>query len=275
MLPGYSPAASARRPANWWAMVADPHIDLSAEVSERGGNMGERFKRVIRDILEGDGLPSGVIVAGDLAHREGQREAYTRLLGLAYPLRQAGIDVYWLLGNHDNREHFLDAAYAGRNPELPVRDRYARIVQRDGVRWFLLDSLIRPNHAPGELGREQMDWLRRELDADPRRPAVLVLHHNVDEQGGHLVDGKEFFELARSKPQVKAVFQGHNHVYVTREARGVHFVKVPAVGYVFSVEDPIGYLRVQVAPGGCRLELRALEGNTQRHGEECRLQWRE
>jgi len=190
-----------------WALVADTHINGSPEVG------------VVRDILSRT-APHAMIFAGDLAHRDGQREAYTRLLGLAYPLCEAGMHVHWLLGNHDNREHFLDAAFANCKPELTVRDHYARIVQRAGVRWFLLDSLIRPNHTPGALGEAQMAWLRRELDADQRTPAIVVLHHNVDEQGGQLAEGKAFFDLVCSTPQVKAVFQGHNHVYEMREVEG-------------------------------------------------------
>jgi 3',5'-cyclic AMP phosphodiesterase CpdA len=176
--------------------------------------------------------------------------------------------------NHDNREHFLDAAYANRKPELAVEDHYARVIERGGVRWFLLDSLIRPNHAPGEVGAAQMAWLRRGLDADKNKPAILVLHHNVDEEGGQVVDGKALFDLACSHRQVKSVFQGHNHVYETREVQGVHFIKLPAVGYAFSEEQPIGYLRARVGSSGCELELRAVDGSKRLHGSKRKLRWR-
>lgn len=267
-------AATENRSRLLWALVADTHIDASSEVSERGGNMGDRFKLVVRDILASKERPAGVMVNGDLAHRDGQREAYTRLLGLAYPIRQAGIDIHWVLGNHDNREHFMEAVFADRRPKLPVEDHYARVVERGGVRWFLLDSLIRPNHTPGELGAAQMAWLQRELNADKDTPAVLVLHHNIDEQGGQLVDGKALYELACSNRQVKAVVQGHNHVYETRQAEGVHFIKLPAVGYAFSEERPIGYVRAWVGPDGCELELRAVDGNRRMHGDKRKLRWR-
>jgi 3',5'-cyclic AMP phosphodiesterase CpdA len=258
----------------WWALAADTHIDPSAEVSERGGNMGERFKLVVRDILASKEPIAGVIVNGDLAHRDGQREAYTRLLGLAYPIRQAGIDVHWVLGNHDNREHFLDAAYGSRRPKLAVPGHYARAIQRGGVRWFLLDSLIRPNHAPGELGAKQLAWLKRELNADKRTPAVIVVHHNVQENPGSLVDGKALFETACANRQVKAVFQGHNHVYETTEIEGVHFVKQPGVGYAFGEDKPIGWVRAYVDPAGCELELRAVDGDKRLHGSKRKLRWR-
>ena len=263
-----------KRDGAWWALAADTHMDASAEVSERGGNMGERFKLVVKDILASEKPIAGVIVNGDLAHRDGQREAYTRLLGLAYPLRQAGIDVHYVLGNHDNREHFLDAVYSGRKPKLAVPSHYARVIERGGVRWFLLDSLIRPNHAPGELGAEQLAWLKRELDADKRTPAVIVVHHNFQENPGSLVDGKALFELVCANRQVKAVFQGHNHVYETREIEGVHFVKLPAVGYAFGEDKPIGWVRAYVDATGCELELRAIDGDKKLHGQKIKLRWR-
>jgi len=258
----------------WWALAADTHMDALAEVSERGGNMGERFKLVVRDILESKEPIASMIVNGDLAHRDGQLEAYTRLLGLAYPIRQARIDVHLVLGNHDNRDHFLDATYSSRKPKEVVPSHYARVIERGGVRWFLLDSLIRPNHTPGEIGAEQMAWLKRELDADKRTPAAIVVHHNFQENPGSLVDGKSLFEMVCANRQVKAVFQGHNHVYETREIEGVHFVKLPAVGYAFSEDQPIGWVRAYVDAAGCELELRAVDGDKKLHGQKIKLRWR-
>jgi len=51
-------------------------------------------------------------------------------------------------------------------------------------------------------------------------------------------------------------------------------VKLPAVGYVFSEDQPIGYLRARVGGKGCELELRAVDGNTEMHGAKRKLRWR-
>lgn len=212
LLPGRGVARENRKQGVWWALVADTHINRSPGVSERGGQMDERLRLVVRDILSSEEPLKGVIVNGDLAHRDGHPEAYTRVLGQVYPWRQAGLEVQWLLGNHDNREHFLQAAYGSRIPDLPVEGYYTRVIERGGVRWLLLDSLIRPNHTPGALGPAQLAWVRKKLDEDRRTPAILVLHHNFDESGGQLEEGRELFDLVRTSRQVKAVFQGHKYL---------------------------------------------------------------
>jgi 3',5'-cyclic AMP phosphodiesterase CpdA len=144
----------------------------------------------------------------------------------------------------------------------------------DGVRWILLDSLDRVNVTPGILGKEQLDWLARTLDAAPRSPTVLFLHHNPEPTDIGLRDTREFLEVVRPRRQVKAAFFGHTHTWRRWEDEGLHLVNLPAVGYAFKAGEPIGWVLARPRTDGLEIELRTIGPAHADTGKKIELRWR-
>ncbi|GMU22391.1 MAG: hypothetical protein AMXMBFR13_24770 [Phycisphaerae bacterium] len=257
-----------------WALVADTHVNPSAEATERGQNMHDNFRAVVRDALQPHRKIAGMIINGDIAHRRGDSGAYRLILELLAPVRRSGIDLRLAMGNHDNRDHFLSAFPDEQQRPPHVAAKHVEAFNTGPVRMIVLDSLIRPNHTPGELGVEQLHWLGSTLDAQPRIPTLLFVHHDLGESGGSLQDTPALIELITPRRQVKAVFQGHNHEYSFREVEGVHLVKMPATSYVFGPDKPLGWLQATIKPDSCELLLRVLSADGIADGGTRVLQWR-
>jgi len=97
--------------------------------------------------------------------RDGQPGDYVKFLSLIHPLREAGLSVHLTLGNHDEREVFLDADRK-TNPSAPLQaGRYNGIVETRHANFFPAHSK-KTMIAQGDLGQQQRDWLARELDAE-------------------------------------------------------------------------------------------------------------
>jgi len=259
-----------------WALLADTHIAADPEKVVRGVRMAAHLERVRHQLLALEPRPAGALVNGDCALTDGQPGDYARLLALAGPLRQAGIPLHMTLGNHDHRESFW-AALRHADPR-PLRSKHVSVLETPRANWFLVDSLDRTNVTPGRLGEEQLQWLARELDARPGKPALIFgRHHPVIPSGssiGGLEDTQALLEVLAPRRQVKAYLFGHTHHWEVREHEGIHLVNLPPVAYVFQQGDPSGWADLQLRPGGAALTLRSLDPAHAAHGKTHELVWR-
>jgi predicted phosphodiesterase len=124
----------------------------------------------------------------------------------------------------------------------------------------------------------QLDWLARELDLRPDKPALVVCHHNLQAPGGTtgLKDSAAFEELFARHRQVKAFIFGHTHNWhVEQHASGVQLVNLPPTGYVFKEGRPSGWVRATLARDGAEFELRSLDPQHPEHAQIKQLKWRE
>lgn len=265
---------SARVEPARWAFVADTHISEKPDGDGPRQQMSGQFRAVLADILSCPGRMEGMLINGDVARTRGLPGDYAALIDLLEPARRAEFDLHLILGNHDDRSNLLRAFFGEAPPAVRVPDRHISVVNSGGVRMIMLDSLIRPNHTPGELGPDQLGWLKDTIDADPVQPCVLFLHHYLRGSNQALLDEQAFRDIVLPRRQVKAVFQGHSHEHHFRVDDGLHFVELPATGYAFKEEQPIGWMRAQLGASGCELELRALFGNRANHGQRTSLTWR-
>jgi 3',5'-cyclic AMP phosphodiesterase CpdA len=268
-------AAGKTTDANSWALLADIHIAADRALVLRGVKMADNFTAVGRELLALPKRPAGVISAGDLAVNKGEPGDYATFNDLLKPLRAADIPVHLVLGNHDDREH-LCAAFKGTRPAKPlVPDRHVAILRTRLANWFLLDSQDKTLGVPGSLGEAQRAWLARELDANSKKPTILVAHHDAGEGEGSLQDAKEFLEIIRPRRQVKAYVFGHTHVWkVAQDPSGIHLINLPPVAYVFMEGDPNGWVHATLERDGARLELRCLDPKHTKHGQAFDLKWR-
>lgn len=260
-----------------FALLADPHIASTPDKITRQVNMTAHFQAVAREIV---GLPqraAGVFLVGDCALSAGEPGEYAQLVQLLNPLRADGLALHLALGNHDQRENFWTALAGQRAAKRSVVDKHVALIKSKYVNWLLLDSLEVTLQTPGALGATQLDWVCATLDANPRKPAVLVIHHNPGEDNkiGGLKDTEALLEIIRPRKQVKAWIYGHTHNWkVTQDASGVHLVNLPPVAYVFRDGDPSGWVHATTRRNGMRLELRAVDSSHHAQGQVVDLAWR-
>lgn len=260
-----------------WALLADLHIAADKTAAQRGIVMADQLKQVVAELVALPRRPAGAILAGDLALNSGQAGDYATLRTLLEPLRATGLPVHMAPGNHDDRQRLLEAFPDMAREARPVPGRCVAVIRSARVNWFLLDSLDRTLSTPGRLGAEQLAWLARALDAHANKPALVVLHHNLDDRNGafQLQDSPELFALLRARPQVKAGIFGHSHIWgVWEDSSGIQCINLPPVAYVFRKGDPAGWVHATLERQGMTLELRCIDHTHPAHGQVVRVPWR-
>jgi 3',5'-cyclic AMP phosphodiesterase CpdA len=270
-------AASRATAANSWALLADTHIAGDPAKIVRGINMADHFKRVSQELLALPGRPAGALIIGDCAFLSGEKDDYTTLTGLLDPLRAGGLPLHLALGNHDERDNFRAALETKEAAKHPVADKQVALLRTSAVNWFVLDSLEKTAQTPGSLGQAQLDWLAKSLDANWKKPAIILIHHHPvkAETGNGLKDTQRLLELIRPRKQVKAWIFGHTHLWnVSEDESGIHFVNLPPVAYVFQAGRPAGWVHAMAREDGMRLELRCIDSAHKDHGQVVNLKWR-
>jgi Icc protein len=201
--------------------------------------------------------PAAVIINGDLALNDGQADDYAHFAKLIAPLREAGIPVHLTLGNHDDRDVFYQVLKVEEPAESPIASRHVSVVRLPKANLFLLDSLKGTNVAQGFLGREQLAWLNRMLDAHTDKPALILAHHNPrlggDEKyfAGGLEDSEPLWDVLVARAQVKAYIHGHIHRRNYSQHRGIHILDTPATSFVLNpAESTTGWTMAQFTDQG-------------------------
>ncbi|HAV63226.1 MAG TPA: hypothetical protein DCY13_12780 [Verrucomicrobiales bacterium] len=195
-----------------------------------------------------------------------------QLRGLLEPVA-AVAPVYIGMGNHDDRVNFVKA-FADRPGRLAeVAGKHVTIIEHPAVRVVQLDSLLYVDKVAGLLGREQRKWLAAYLDDADERPVALFVHHTLSDGDGDLLDVDRLFDILRPQRKVKALFYGHSHVWDIGERDGVKLINLPAVGYNFRDEDPVGWVDARFRRGGVELTLHTIGGNQSDNGKTTNVAW--
>lgn len=274
--PSLLAAARSTDPGSW-ALLSDIHIAADPKEIARGINMTNHFVRASKELLALSRMPAGVFICGDCAYNSGKAGDYAQIADLLTPIRQGGMPVHLALGNHDNRERFWKAFAEEKAIQRPVADRQVSLLQTEQANWFMLDSLDKTLSTPGLLGQQQLDWLAGALDANPTKPALVVLHHNPGTMASvsGLKDTEALFNIIRPRNQVKAYIFGHTHAWsVEKDSSGIHLINLPPVAYVFREPNPSGWIHAVLGHNGMRLELRCVNTDHKAHGQVVKLAWR-
>ena len=271
------PAVSRRTNPNSWVFFSDTHIAADTSKVARGANMTAHFRTAAEEVIALPERPAAFFLTGDCAYNSGEADDYFQFAGLLGSLRGEGFPLHLGLGNHDHREHF----WAGLPPEdatqRAVNDRQVALIKSADVNWFMLDSLETTLQTPGLLGENQLAWLAKSLDANARKPAVILVHHNpgTRENIGGLKDTEALLEVIRPRRQVKAWIFGHTHTWRTEvDESGLHLINLPPVAYVFQPDEPSGWVHATTRRDGIKLELRCIDPAHKKHGQVLDLKWR-
>jgi 3',5'-cyclic-AMP phosphodiesterase len=270
---------AARKPvdANTWALFSDTHLAADRSLQARDVNMTDHFQAVARELLARTTRPAALFITGDLAFNSGETGDYGVVTDLLVPIREQGVPVHLMLGNHDNRQRFWDAFQQEKKARRPLADHQAALLRTPRLNWFMLDSLEKTLSTPGLLGPAQLDWLARALDKNPGKPAIVLVHHNpgVDRDINGLKDTAAFFDIIRPRRQVKAYIYGHTHDWkIETDSSGLHLVNLPPVAYVFKKGKPSGWVQGTAHGEGMSLELRCIDTTHPEHGKVTDLKWR-
>lgn len=292
-----------------WALLSDTHL-LSAESirqhyssqkaarEQRAATVSKNFDRAAVQLNALPKEPAGLLLNGDCVH-VGGREEYDQLAQKFELLKN--IPIHVTMGNHDHRGDFA-RAFRDRpaDDRVLLENRHVSVVKSRHANFVMLDSLTmktpeRPVKGPGILGREQLDWLASVLDAEAGKPAIVMMHHNIDPSAGYekrsgkktviepaagpvqkitgLEDSDQLLDLLQTKPQVKAVVTGHRHQYRVFKWQKLHFICLPSVGYTFDNKEPVAWVQMRLGEKGAALELRTLDSAHSRNGRHVDLTW--
>jgi Icc protein len=271
VLPALRAAESAPAGSVRLALISDTHVDADAAMEVRKFKPGENLKRIIPEILETK--PAAVIHNGDIARLLGEVADYQTVKSLLEELAR-NAPIFLGLGNHDDRENFGKVFTESAKSGQKVKDKHVLVVEQEPVRFVMLDSLLFPNKTPGFLGKAQRDWLEQYLRTSDSKPVVLFVHHTLGEQDGELLDADRLFEVVGGHSKVKAIIYGHSHQYSFKRRDGIHLINLPAVGYPFNEQEPIGWVDSFFSADGATFELRAFGSNTAQNRQKTSLSWR-
>jgi Icc protein len=264
--------------ADRFAMLADTHVPGDPKATSRGVNMYDNLASVCKQLTALDKKPAAVMITGDCAYLSGKKEDYASILKLVDPVRKAGMPVHLLLGNHDHRENVMAAIphNADESPlaDKPVENKHVAILRSPRANWFLLDSLQKVNHTPGQVGEKQIAWLAKALDQNKDKPALIGVHHNPYPHKMALQDHKELFKVLAPRKQVKAVFFGHTHTWRLDKRDGIHMINLPPVAYTFKRGMVNGWVDAQLADDQITLRLVCHDTKHRLHNKTTELAWR-
>lgn len=268
----------AQTPGNSWchlALMSDIHIKtqddhLAAPYPKAfyynpHGNLNQSICQILT------ARPEGLFITGDVAFRKGGVPNYQVVEQFLAPLKTVCPIVYGM-GNHDQRDEFQEVIPSAQ--KSPVPQKYVLVIEQGPVRFIMLDSLMLTDVTAGFLGPEQLEWLRGFLAGSDEKPTILCLHHVPDEAGKSFYDSPQLFEIIRPVAKVKAVIYGHSHFYHCREWKGIHLINLPATGYSFKSEHPVGWVDARFSAQGAELTLKVVDGPREEDGTLRQLQWR-
>jgi len=254
-----------------FALLSDTHVPAETKNEYRGFFPWQNLKSIVPQVVET--RPEGVIIDGDAARLTGEVVDYEAFKQLLAPLGEQ-TPVYIGLGNHDDREHFFKVFDDPSGTRQKIAGKHVLVIERSALRFIILDSLLYTNKVAGLLGKSQREWLGRYLESSDRRPTVLFVHHTLGDGDGELLDVQRLFELVRPQRKVKAIFYGHSHKYAFSQDDGIHLINIPAVGYNFSDEEPVGWVDAVFTSQRVDLKLNAFGGNRAGDGKIRSLSWR-
>jgi len=232
---------------NWTKMELDRNysfIVVSDTHIHNGNTYGlEGFENIIKNPANNIRF---MVVTGDIT-QNGSKSDLALFIDIA--VNQFGIPCYPLIGNHD--------VYSGgwsAWKELIGSTNYR--IDGGSVTLLIMDS------ANLYLGKDQMDWLERELKSAVGSVFVFT-HGNLftkniydPQQLDDMNERARVASILRNK--CDAMFMGHVHEWFVNEAGGVKYVTVNAFRDV--VKTNSSYCLVTVNGGDVRYDFKTLAG---------------
>ena len=202
--------------------LTDSHLFSETNGRLLGLNTLDSLQLVI-ELVKDEQLDIDLILAtGDIA-QEPCIESYTEFNEQTATL---GAPVYWISGNHDERECLSKVADDG-NKVCPCT------MDTDDWRIIMLDSSVE-GEVPGYLGPEQLKYLEQQLSTSASRHVLLSFHHHPVPMNSEWLDAQiignanELFAISDQFTNIKAMLWGHVHQESDQMRNGVRLLSSPS-----------------------------------------------
>ena len=196
-------------------------------------NSPELFDDAIAQINETPGV-SFVMFGGDLVDRASE------LLGFLEHAKNLRAPWYYTFGNHDSMlgGYLTPDKYLGNvkkaNPNFKSNKTYYSFTPKSGYKVIVLDSIIRDRlTSNGEIPKEELEWLDKELEAAKKQVVLIFLHVPIQEpiaaEHHKMLNAQEVMNVIGKYKNPIAIFQGHYHVSRIKQMNNILFVSTPAL----------------------------------------------
>jgi Icc protein len=206
-MPSPTPAAPGGDPT-FLVQLTDLHIREPGRLAYRRVDTSAYFREAVASVLALRQRPHAAVLSGDLTDF-GRAAEYASLAEQLAPLEAAGIALYLMPGNHDERDAlraaFPSHAYLGQTAGQPWV-QFA--VDVGPLRLLALDTVV-PRQSGGRLDAPRLRWLAEQLDASRDRPVVVAMHHPPFRT---LIGHMDAIGLAEGGPELEAIVARHPNV---------------------------------------------------------------
>ena len=229
-----------------FAHISDHHLLHREDELKLGFSPGYAFRKVLHTF--GDQLAGEidfVVSGGDLVETADieSYEMAKQMLGLRAgdtapgpgTLNAEGLEgllIYFLPGNHDDRENFYNALF----PEQTTHGLMNAQFEHKGVHFICLD--LSPD-VKGDMSDESFGFLSAQLTD---QPTIILTHHPLVKVGAkwldkYLADNLDRFWDLLSKKKVLCTLSGHVHISYEQEVRGIQVMGTRSTAFAFAPQD--------------------------------------
>ncbi|HEY6801431.1 MAG TPA: phosphodiesterase [Agromyces sp.] len=233
-----------RYPAARWviAHVSDTHLlDGGARLGGVADTVGSLERTAAQLIRLGDRLDA-IVVTGDVTDL-GETDAYRRVREVLEPLATAsGAELFWVMGNHDERAAFRTELLDEPPNDEPVHG----VADVGGLRIVALDTSV-PGYHHGALDATSLAWLERVLVEPAAAGTILAMHHAPIATPLSLMDvlelqgQDELAEVLRGT-DVRLILGGHLHYATNGMFAGIPVSVAGATAYTMDLSARPGEL---------------------------------
>ncbi len=223
------------------AQISDFHLKPKGTLAYGVADTEISLKRAIAYLNSLRPLPELVLITGDMVD-EGAQESYSLLQQILSLLK---VPFFMVPGNHDHKkslqETFPDHRYLQTGVEEQGRPYFCFTLESHSLRLIGLDT-VTPGEHGGGLGATQLAWLEQTLEAQPKSPTLLFMHHPpfasaIGHMDGEVFRGWQAFQsLISRQPQVERILCGHLHRPIFRRYAGTLASCCPAVGMQLTLD---------------------------------------
>lgn len=169
-------------------------------------------------------LSGNILLAGDLAYPNGTLDEFRRCFDPDFG--RFGLRLKAAPGNHDYATPGADGYFTYFGERAGPDRRGYHAFRAASWKVLMLNSL-----APIGRGSAQFEWVRQQLQQDPTRCALAVVHHAFDSSGPNGPNAwlRDIWELMYSLG-ADVVVNGHDHLYERLAPKDASLRSDPAKG---------------------------------------------
>lgn len=217
-----------------FCQISDTHFMHKLEKIYDQIETYSQFTKVIEYCKNLNPNPDFYIMSGDLIHDKS--EYYHNYIQLCNQLNKP---FYLMMGNHDLRDSLKNYIL---NKKLIDKNGFINFtIDNYSLKIICLDTVIE-SVIEGEITKESLNWLEKELEKDKIRPTIIFMHHPPIKIGSVLFDdikcknGNDFLLLIKKYPNVFKIVFGHVHCIYSQTIKNLNLISCPSSSFQFPLK---------------------------------------